>query len=213
VSPVAFDVAKAGRLEELDVPVGGDGDGDAFEGEGFAAGPELVEAALDLLLRVTVLGLGAVAAGVEDPEPVEESRASCAMTVLPQTSSTSRAAARAPRTHSSDPTDSSDGALSLLAQAPTSRPPFCILTPRRGASSALVPPRRDSAFPRRTSASGGPEIEDAHWARLTYRGHGTARWAGLRGQNSPIPLLCRLRAGRVGPSGPRSTRLARVGAG
>ena len=92
MSPVAFDVAEADGLEELDVPVGGDGDEDAFEGEGFAAGSEHVEAALDLLGGVAVLGLGAVIEGVEDPEPVDGSRASCMAAVLPRTFSTSSSA-------------------------------------------------------------------------------------------------------------------------
>ena len=39
VTPVAFDVVEADGLEELDVPVGGDGDEDTFESEGSAAGP------------------------------------------------------------------------------------------------------------------------------------------------------------------------------
>ena len=54
VSEVASDVADAGGLEELDVPLGGDGDEDAFKGERLAAGPEFFEAALDLLGRVAV---------------------------------------------------------------------------------------------------------------------------------------------------------------
>ena len=65
MSPVSFDVAEAGGPEELDVPVGGDGDEDAFESEHLAAGPELVEAALDLLGGVAVLGLGAMVEGAE----------------------------------------------------------------------------------------------------------------------------------------------------
>jgi len=119
--------------------------------------------------------------------------------VLPRTFPTSSSVARAPHAHSSDPTDpadSSDGALSLLAQAPTSRPPFCILTPRRGAGFALVPPRRDSAFPRRTSAAGGPEIEDVHRARRTYRGHGDGALGGGCAARIALYLSCAV-SGRV----------------
>ena len=49
-------MAEAGGPHELDVSVGGDGDEDTFEGQGFA---------LDLLGGVAVLGLGAVVEGAE----------------------------------------------------------------------------------------------------------------------------------------------------
>ena len=50
----------------MGVPGGGDGDEDGLEGEGLAAGPELVEAAVDLLAGVAVAGLVAVVVVAEE---------------------------------------------------------------------------------------------------------------------------------------------------
>ena len=46
--------AEPGGLEELDVPVGGNGDEHPRQRQRLAAGPELVDAALDLLLRLAL---------------------------------------------------------------------------------------------------------------------------------------------------------------